>query len=143
LPFKFDGEPPEDSAFKRWNEISVRASQVGGRPWDNTINYPRWMREVGFEDVTEKWIFAPTGPWAEGSDAAAKRMRQLGAWQRENMLQGLEGMTIKNLSRIGWQPDESKVLVAKCREELMAIEPGGKVRPYAHILAVWGRKPTA
>jgi hypothetical protein len=99
------------------------------------------MREVGFVDVVEQKFFGPNGPWVEGDSDEAKDLRDRGSWQVENMLQGLDGMTTKGLARLGWEPEECKVLVAKVREELMNIRPGGPLRPYADILAVYGRKP--
>lgn len=142
MPVKYVIPPPEDSAFLKWNKLSVEASIVGGRPWNNVVNYARWMREVGFVEVVEESYFLPVGPWLEGEDEEAKRLRKLGLWQRENLSQGMEGMTVKNLSRIRWEPDESKVLVAEIRKDIMNIGPGGTLRPYTEIMAIWGRKPT-
>ena len=139
-PAKYAVPPPEDSQLKRWIDLSVEASIAGGRPWNNVQYYAQWMRELGFVDVVEKKIFWPTGPWAEGDNDEAKELRKRGLWALENMLQGLEGMTVKGLARLGWEPDECKVLVAKVKEELMNIKPGGPLRPYADIVAVYGRK---
>lgn len=141
VPWKWDVPPPPDSAFQTWNELTVEASISGRRPWNNVIRYAQWMREVGFEDVDEETFFLATGPWTEGDSEEAKNLRKLGLWQRENLLQGIEGMTVKNLMRLNWEPNESKVLVAKVREELMNIAPGGPMRPYTDVKAVWGRKP--
>lgn len=140
-PSKYDTPPPADSAFVHWNHVSLQASIAGGRPWNNGIYYGQWMREVGFEDVREETFFLPLGPWVQGDDEKAKSLRKLGLWQKENVLQGLEGMTVKNLSRIEWEPEESKVLVAQVKEEITAIVPDGPLRPYVDMKAVWGRKP--
>ena len=141
MPMKYAIPPPENSSLKQWNELSVQASIVGKRPWNNVQYYAQWMREVGFVDVVEEKFFGPNGPWVEGDSEEAKDLRKMGSWQVENMLQGLDGMTIKGLARLGWQPEECKVLVAKVREELVNIKPCGPLRPYADILAVYGRKP--
>jgi hypothetical protein len=45
-------------------------------------------------------------------------------------------MTARNLARIGWEPDECKVLVAEAKAELVS----GAVKPFNDILVVWGRK---
>jgi len=143
MPMKYAIPPPEDSSLKQWNELSVQASIVGKRPWNNVQHYAQWMREVGFVDVVEEKYFAPIGPWAEGDSDEAKELRKKGAWQMENMLLGVEGMTIKGLARLGWEADECKVLVAKVREEYSNIRPGGPLRPYTDFTAVYGRKPEA
>ena len=141
MPMKYAIPPPENSSLKQWNELSVQASIVGKRPWNYVQYYAQWMREVGFVDVVEEKFFGPNGPWVEGDSDEAEHLRKRGALQVRNMLLGLEGMTIKGLARLGWEPDECKVLVAQVREELVNIEPGGPLRPYADILAVYGRKP--
>jgi len=141
IPMKYAIPPPENSSLKQWNDLSVEASIVGKRPWNNVQYYAQWMREVGFVDVVEEKFFDVIGPWVEGDSDEAKDLRKMGAWQVENMLLGLDGMTIKGLARLGWEPDECQVLVAKVREELVNIKPGGPLRPYVDLLAVYGRKP--
>lgn len=141
MPLKYAIPPPENSSLKQWSELGVEASIVGKRPWNNAQNYAQWMRDVGFVDVVEEKFFEPVGPWAEGDSDEAKDLRKRGARQVENMLLGLEGMTIKGLARLGWKPNECRVLVAKAREELVNIKPDGPLRPYIDVLAVYGRKP--
>jgi hypothetical protein len=129
---QYAAPPPADSPFLRWNEVSMQASIAGNRPWNNVPNYARWMREIGFEDVQERRFFLATGTWPK--DDVDKK---LGAWQLENWLAGLEGMTVRNLARIGWGAEESKDLVAKVKKELL----DGDLKPFNDILVVWGRKP--
>lgn len=133
MPMAYAVPPPADSAFVKWNELSMYAATVGGRPWNNVTNYARWMQEAGFVDIQERRFFLATGPWPDDP-----RDKQLGAWQLQNWLDAMEGMSIRNLARIGWSAEESRVLVANCRAELLS----GKLRPYNEVLAVWGRKPT-
>jgi len=141
IPMKWVTPPPPDCAFVKWNQLSVEASNAGGRAWNNVQHYSRWFSEVGFEDVHEETFFLANGPWPEGETDEAKVQRMVGIWQRENLLEGLEGMTVKNLARIGWEPEESKVLIAQVREELNAITPGSSYKPYNDVVSVWGRKP--
>jgi len=141
MPMKWVTPPPADCAFVKWNQLSIEASNIGGRAWNNVAHYARWFREVGFEEVTQETFFLANGPWPDEDSEQGNIMRMVGIWQRENLLQGLEGMTVKNLARIGWEPEETQVLIAQVREELNAITPGCSFRPYNDVVSVWGRKP--
>jgi hypothetical protein len=132
MPMSYDVPPPDDCAFVRWNELSMHASSVGGRPWDNVSKYARWMEEVGFVDVEERRFFLPTGPWPDDP-----REKELGQYQLQNWLAAMEGMSIRNLGRIGWSAEDCRVLVASCKKELLS----GNIRPYNQVVAVWGRNP--
>lgn len=132
-PFEFVEPPPEDSALAQWNQLSIEASIKGGRPWNNSKNYARWMREAGFVDVEEHKVWVPCGTFVEDP-----KLRKMGLYHVTNMMQGIDGMTTRNLSRLGWKPEESKVLAARAIAELRE----GRVKPFNFILAVWGRKPS-
>jgi hypothetical protein len=132
MPMKYsDPQPSPSSAFVRWNQLNMEASIAGARPWNNVQHYAKWMKEVGFVDVTEKRFFLPTWGWSEG-----EKEKRLGEMQLKNWLNAMEGMTARNLARIGWGAEESKSLVEEAKAELLS----GAVRPFNDILVVWGRK---
>jgi hypothetical protein len=126
-----DPQPPPSSSFLRWNKLNMEAALAGGRPWNNVQHYARWMKEVGFVDVKEETFFLATGGWCDG-----EKENRLGDMQFENWLNAMEGMTVRNLSRIGWGVDECKSLVEKAKAELRS----GAIKPYNDILVVWGKK---
>ncbi|KAL1301884.1 hypothetical protein AAFC00_006064 [Neodothiora populina] len=132
LPWKFASPPPENSAFVRWNELSIEASIKGGRPWNNVQHYPRWFKEVGFEEVTESNFFVPTGTWTDDP-----RYAQVGTWQMLNLNMALEGWTFRTLERLGWKAEETQKLVDEVKEELQS----GGLKSYTTFSVVYGRKP--
>ena len=115
----------------------MQAAEAGGRRWDNAMHYKRLMEEAGFVDVTESKFTINTGPWSEKTGEEGAREREVGTLQLQNWLEAMEGMTTRNLARMGWEPMECRDLVAQVKEELL----GGRSKSYIDVLVVWGRKP--
>jgi hypothetical protein len=113
FPFEYIGEPPVHSDLYRWNELCVEGSTKAGRPWTNAIHYKRWMEEVGFEDVVEKSFYWPTSPWAKG-----KYYKEVAALFQADMLNGLEGMSLKVIGQLGWTADKIRDFLVGVRKDL-------------------------
>lgn len=132
LPWKFATPPPKNSPFARWNDISMEASVKGGRPWTNVQYYPRWFKEIGFEEIKTNLFFVPSGGWSNDP-----RDDRVGALSMLNTNIALEGWTLRNLERIGWTAEQTLQLVAEIKDELRS----GKLQPYNELLVIYGRKP--
>jgi hypothetical protein len=110
---QYVGEPPVDSDLYKWNELLAEGARKSGRAWDNITHYAEWMREIGFEDVVEKNFYWPTSSWAKG-----KYFKQIGIYFQEDMLNGLEGMSMKVLTRfMGWTPEEVQAFLVGVRRD--------------------------
>ncbi|KAL1297227.1 hypothetical protein AAFC00_004791 [Neodothiora populina] len=136
MPMGFANEPQPDSstsAFVRWGGVTIEAAIKRGRPLNNVQHYARWLREIGFEDVEEKKFVLPIGPWNNEDPLQEK----LGTWQLLNMINAMEGFTLRNLSAIGWTPEQCQALVNECKDEMESR----KLKPWNYIVVVWGRKP--
>lgn len=129
-----DPQPPPDSPFARWQRLIVEAGVKAGRQWADPRNYKRWFEDAGFEAVAEEKFFISMGAWCEDP-----RAREIGKWNLANWLEGMEAITPRSMSRLGWSAEESKVLVAQVREEFRK----GGLKPYTDYWCVWGRKPLA
>jgi hypothetical protein len=113
FPMKYVGEPPVDSDLYKWNELALEASRRSGRPWDNTLYYAEWMREIGFEDVVEKNFYWPTSPWPKGD-----YFKQVAIYFQEDMLNGLEGISMKVLTKfMGWTAEEVQALLVGVKRD--------------------------
>jgi hypothetical protein len=115
FPFEYIGEPPVHSDLYRWAALCAEGSVKVGRPWTNVVNYKRWMEEVGFVDVVEKSFYWPTSSWAKGS-----YYKQIGALFQADMLNGLEGMSLKVIGTLGWTADEIRDLLPGVIKDLQA-----------------------
>jgi hypothetical protein len=113
FPFKYVGEPPTNSDLYRWGKLCVEGSTKIGRPWTNAVHYKRWMEEVGFEDVVEKDFYWPTSVWAKG-----KYYKQIAALFQADMLNGLEGVSLKVLGVLGWTADDIRAFIVGVGKDL-------------------------
>jgi hypothetical protein len=71
------------------------------------------MEEVGFVDVVEKSFYWPTNSWAKGS-----YYKRIGALFQADMLNGLEGISLKVIGILGWTADEIRDLLPGVRKDL-------------------------
>lgn len=53
------------------------------------------MREAGLADVTERRVKVPIGPWPKD-----KRLKHWGTWNRQFLLQALEGFSIRGMTEL-------------------------------------------
>lgn len=113
FPFEYVGEPPVKSEVYRWGQLCIEGSTKIGRPWTNGFHYKRWMEEVGFEDVVEKDFYWPTSAWAKG-----KYYKQIAALFQADMLNGLEGMSLKVIGVLGWTVDEIRAFIVGVQKDL-------------------------
>jgi hypothetical protein len=73
-----------------------------------------WFEDRGFEEVTQKIAKLPCNPWPLDS-----RMKLLGAWEMENLLSSLEGMTMRLFQKgLGWSAEEVSVFLVNVRKEI-------------------------
>jgi hypothetical protein len=71
------------------------------------------MREVGFEDVTEKKFYWPTSPWPKG-----KYFKEIAWLWQEDLLRGLEGISMKVLGNLGWSREQVLEWLPAVREDI-------------------------
>jgi len=104
-----------------------------GRNIKDSQNWGTYMREVGFEDVTEHRIYVPVNPWTRG-----RKNKLLGAISQQNLLEGVESMSTAAFTRIlGWSPDKLAELLTGVRANL---EDKG-IHAYGIVYFVYGKKP--
>lgn len=91
------------------------------------------MREIGFEDVTEKRVYVPVNPWARG-----KKNKLLGAISLQNLSEGITSMSTAAFTRLlGWSTERLDVFLAKVRNDL----ENKHCHAYGLVYFVYGRKP--
>ena len=94
----------------------MQGSKALGKDWTRVSKYKTYLEGAGFEDVVEKRYEWPLGTWARG-----QRMKMLGAWYREDLLTGLQGMTLAVFTRgLGMPVEEIEQLLVSVREDIMS-----------------------
>ncbi|KAM0325874.1 hypothetical protein ACHAQA_007177 [Verticillium albo-atrum] len=91
------------------------------------------LRAAGFEDVQEHPFKWPSNTWPRDP-----KYKSIGAWNRENIVTGLQGFLMAALTRgLGWRAEEVEVLAAQARRDM-----GDRaVHAYWPMIVVTGRKP--
>lgn len=102
------------TTLERWVDLILKGSNALGKDWTRVSKYKQYLEEAGFEDVVEKRYEWPVGTWAKG-----QRMKMLGMWYREDLLSGLQGLTLAVLTRgLGMSIEEIEVLLIGVRDDI-------------------------
>jgi hypothetical protein len=113
FPFQYIGDAPTESALYKWNEVLIAGAQKGGRPWTNVQHYRQYMEDVGLVDIVEKTFYWPTSSWARG-----RYFKDVATYFQEDLLNGLEGVSLKVMGLMGWSVEEILVFLARVREDI-------------------------
>lgn len=125
----------EGTALDYWQKNTIAGAKNLGVDITQSMNFGALMREVGFEDVTERHFYWPTNTWAKGA-----KNKELGRWCMQNLLDGFGSIGMRILTKgLGW----SKEQVDICVEEAKVSVSDKQVHAYIDVYIVYGRKPVA
>ncbi|OHW94774.1 methyltransferase domain-containing protein [Colletotrichum incanum] len=129
-----DGTLKEDSALYQWNQFLSKGTEALGTPFGSAPKYKEWLQGAGFINVKEVIFKWPTNPWAKHP-----RHKELGTWNYENIMMGLEGLCIGVFTRVlGWPKEKVDDFLAEVRNDLKNRE----IHAYWPIYVVYGQKPS-
>ncbi|KAH7259025.1 S-adenosyl-L-methionine-dependent methyltransferase [Fusarium redolens] len=120
-----------ESPLKTWVKIFEQVGEKIGNPffWNPADEFEK----AGLKNITEKKVKVPIGTWAKDKD-----LKQWGAWNRQFLLQGLEGFSIRSLTELlGWEYEKAQVFLVEMRKELL----NPKLHSYVLVTTVYGQKP--
>ena len=104
-----------------------------GRNLKDGQNWGGYMRDAGFEDVTEHRVYVPVNPWARG-----KKNKILGAISMQNMSEGIASLSTAAFTRVlGWSRERLEVFLARVRDDLR----NKQIHTYGVVYFAYGRKP--
>ena len=137
----------EGTLLDAWAKSGHEAGTKVGRPWNNAVNYKRWMEDIGFEDVKEKIFEVPTNPWPK-----RRRAKELGIWFNADLSESLSASKVLLLKILEWplekvEPFLEEVRIDLSKKEIHAYMPMWVLpRWYDAMLTicshvVYGRKP--
>ncbi|GKT75643.1 methyltransferase domain-containing protein [Colletotrichum tofieldiae] len=122
-----------DSNLIKWCNLLQGASNKFGRPFFRIAPLKDVMTEVGFVDVSltvTKW---PSNAWPKD-----KKWKEIGIWNGENMMNGLEGFSMAALTRgHDWTREEVNVFLIDVRKEIK----DKNIHAYWPVYFITGRKP--
>ncbi|KAI9732799.1 MAG: hypothetical protein M1834_003737 [Cirrosporium novae-zelandiae] len=132
-PMYADDETIEGSAVYKWSKLMVEAGAKLGRPLTNVQKYGQMLRDSGFTNISEKVFRWPINDWPQD-----KHYKTLGLWARQNLLDGLQALSMKLFTlALGWKSEEVEVFLVDVRKEVMSR----KIHGYYAVYDVYGQKP--
>ncbi|OAF63049.1 hypothetical protein VC83_00142 [Pseudogymnoascus destructans] len=109
-----DNTVPPGGALEQFTSNLITSSRMFGTPIDDPIRWKGWFEERGFVDITLKIFKLPINTWPKDT-----RMKVLGAWEMENLLSGMEVMTMRVFVKaLGWTEEEVLVFLVNVRKEV-------------------------
>ncbi|KAJ3962910.1 hypothetical protein N0V92_000346 [Colletotrichum tropicale] len=128
-----DGTMTDECKTLKWTKLLIEGTDLMGRPITVARDFKKMLEDAGFVDVVvkkEKW---PYTPWPKDP-----KYKELGEWDKESALQGIEAITMALFTRVlDWSVPETTVFCAEVRNELKRVD----IHAYYDVYSVYGRKP--
>ncbi|KXH64785.1 hypothetical protein CSAL01_10544 [Colletotrichum salicis] len=130
-----DGTLADDGAIHRFSKLWGEAAVKFGHAFQDNSTLKDLMTEAGFVDIKVQLFKWPTNPWPRDA-----KHKELGYWNLDNTIAGLEGFMLGPLTRAhDWSKDEVTVFAMEVRNEMK----NPRIHAYQTIWSVYGRKPAA
>ncbi|KAJ3522181.1 hypothetical protein NM208_g12970 [Fusarium decemcellulare] len=127
-----DGTIRPDSPMVTWVEVFKKMGEELGKTFFACEMACDAMKAAGFVNVSERRIKMPIGMWPKD-----KHLKQIGAFNRQYLLQGLEGFVIRGLTELlGWDFEKAQDYLEEMQNELL----DRKVHAYIELCIVIGQK---
>lgn len=109
-----DGTLTEEHALYKWNELRIKAAELGGRSLTEAKNNRQRLIRSGFVNVEERLAKWPINPWPK--DKIAK---EVGLCNLESVGNGLEALTMAAFTRVlGWEREEVHAFLPQVRKDI-------------------------
>lgn len=114
IPSSYDNSLPENSQIMELYNVLAEVGRKVGIDLAVAQKFKAMMENAGFKDVTEKVFDLPLGDWPED-----RRLKEVGMFQRFQMVEGIHGIAFGLLTRIaGWRPERVEAFLAGVRREM-------------------------
>ncbi|OAL39817.1 hypothetical protein AYO20_00729 [Fonsecaea nubica] len=114
MPLLCDDGTLEGTAYGEWNDRYLEACAGLRRDPSWTAKYKDWMVEAGFTNVRQEIFRWPVNPWAKN-----KTLKEIGLWNMLNMLDGLDGFTLRLwTTAFGMTVEEIQIFLVQVRKDL-------------------------
>ncbi|KAI5456603.1 S-adenosyl-L-methionine-dependent methyltransferase [Mariannaea sp. PMI_226] len=128
-----DGTIKQGSALVTWVELFTKIGAALGKTFFACEEASAAIQHAGFVNIHERRVKLPIGTWPKD-----QHLKHWGAWNRQFLVQGLEGFSIRGMTDLlEWSYEEAQVFLAQMRKEL--VDP--KVHAYVEMCIVRGQRP--
>jgi hypothetical protein len=112
-PRSDDNSVKPESAMWRAIQALDHATTKFGRPFQPIAELKPMMEKAGFVDVVEIKFVWPSNPWPKDP-----KLKEIGAWNFENMTSGLSGFFMAPMTRgEGWSAEEVEATMTAVRKD--------------------------
>jgi SAM-dependent methyltransferase len=104
------------TALGQWGPLFLSAGEKLNQTFSVIVNHESagWMKDAGFEEVTEQRQKLPMGEWPQDV-----KLKTVGAYNLAATEQGLEGFALYILTQVhGWNLEQTRAYVSAVRKEL-------------------------
>lgn len=129
----------DDGSLKETHEMHInikevlRAADIIGQTATPGPHLKKWAEDAGFVNIKEHVFKVPYGSWPKDP-----KLKEIGAWNQLQALEGVEGWSMGLLSRVmGWSPAKVHVHLAQTRKDFR----NPSIHAYAKLYLVYGQKP--
>ncbi|KEZ44961.1 hypothetical protein SAPIO_CDS2338 [Scedosporium apiospermum] len=128
-----DGSLKPDTALVKWADIFQKIGAATGKSFSISETAPDLIREAGFTNIQHRTLKIPIGTWPKD-----RTLKHWGAWNRQFLLQAIEGLSIRGLTEIlGWTFEEAQLYLVQIRADI--TDP--KIHSYIEMIVVDGQRP--
>jgi hypothetical protein len=104
----------EESCFKTYERALVEACKRFGRELGPGHKQAGWLKDIGFEEISDTLIKVPISPWSTEPKA-----KELGKWTAIHTEAVFESYGLALFDRVlGWSLPKIHALIAGCKKEL-------------------------
>lgn len=133
LPMRCDDGTMEGTALAEWNRLMCEGMLRIGKDLRDSLRWGGYMRELGFEGVTETRGAVAFNTWPKG-----RKNKLLGALCCQNLSEGVQSMSLALFTRVlGMESQRVLGFLEEVKRDL--ANPG--IHAYSVICIVYGRKP--
>ncbi|KAI1343965.1 methyltransferase domain-containing protein [Xylariaceae sp. FL0016] len=127
-----DGSVAPGSALWTWGrKISEVCARLGIDSLA-ALRHGERLRRRGFQEVGERYLPTPLGPWAKG-----QRQKRIGWMGRKDLYEGIDGISKKLFLMMGEASEEVDDLLERCKAELL----DSSIHVCMPLHVIWGQKP--
>ncbi|KAJ2904580.1 S-adenosyl-L-methionine-dependent methyltransferase [Zalerion maritima] len=132
LPARGFDDSYTGSYVDQWCTKLVALAARAGRDFSYSQHYRQMFQAAGLVDIQERHFVWPTSPWCKG-----EHLKKLSLWAQKDFLDGIEGMSMALMTRVGGMSREE---VLEFLEKVKEDARNKNMHGFMPIIVVMGRK---
>lgn len=127
-----DNTLTEEHYFRKWNNVFIEGLAAINRDARPGPKLHAYFEAAGFVNIHVEFFKVPMGSWPKDP-----QLKDTGLMNLVQMLDGMEGFSLKIFELAGWSTMETQVFLTHVRKEMKS----NKCHTYLPLYVVYGQKP--